>query len=118
MEGKSKILIDPIEFQKKVLDYIGYGEIDKMIDSTVYKDKPECRGAIIHGMALASMLTGACTKISVKEEPDLTELVKAIEEKMTYMCGCQNCIETVTQIIKGESIPFNSKCDECGQCKD
>ena len=63
-----KILINLTEFQQKVLDYIGSNEMDKMIDNTVFKDKPECKSAIIHGMAIASMLTSYCEKIYVKEE--------------------------------------------------
>ena len=53
---------------------------------------------------------------------DINELAEGIEEKMTYMCGCKNCIETVTQIIKDERKPFDSKCNECGlyetRCKE
>lgn len=63
-----KILIDPSEFQQKVLDYINSDELDKMIDSTVFKDKPECKSAITHGMVIASMLTTRCERIYVKEE--------------------------------------------------
>ena len=63
-----KILIDPSEFQQKVLDYINSDELDKMIDSTVFKDKPESKSAITHGMVIASMLTTRCEKIYVKEE--------------------------------------------------
>ena len=44
---------------------------------------------------------------------NINKLAKNIENKMTYMCGCRNCIETVTQIIKGERKPFDSQCDEC-----
>lgn len=36
-------------------------EIDKMIDTTVFKDNQECKQAIIHGMVIASMLTSRCT---------------------------------------------------------
>lgn len=63
-----KILIDPSEFQQKVLDYIGSDELDKMIDNTVFKNNPECKSAITHGMAIASMLTSRCEKIYVKKE--------------------------------------------------
>ena len=44
---------------------------------------------------------------------NLDELAESVEDKMTYMCGCRNCIETVTQIIKGERKPFDSQCNEC-----
>ena len=55
------ILIDSTEFQQKVLDYISSCEIDKMIDTTVFKDNQECKQAIIYGMVTASMLTSRCT---------------------------------------------------------
>lgn len=63
-----KLLINPTEFQQKVLDYIGSDELDKMINSTIFKDNPECKRAIIHGMVIASMLTCRCESIYVKEE--------------------------------------------------
>lgn len=59
--GDFKMLIDSTEFQQKVLDYISSCEIDKMIDTTVFKDNQECKQAIIHGMIIASMLTSRCT---------------------------------------------------------
>ena len=63
-----KIFIDPTEFQQKILDYISSDKLDGMIDNTVFKDKPECKSAIIHGMAIASTLISYCEKIYVKEE--------------------------------------------------
>lgn len=68
MKDEYKKLIDPTEFQQKVLDYIGSDELDKMIDSTVFKNKTECRNAIIHGMVIASMLTCRCESTYVKEQ--------------------------------------------------
>ncbi len=41
------------------------------------------------------------------------EIANAVEEKMTYMCGCRNCIEKVTMIIKDEVKPFESQCKNC-----
>lgn len=41
----NKILIDSTEFQQKVLDYISSCEIDKMINTTVFKDNQECKQA-------------------------------------------------------------------------
>lgn len=62
-----RILINENEFQQKVLDYINSGEIDEMINSTVFKDKPECKSAIIHGMSIASMLTHSCEPYCIIE---------------------------------------------------
>ena len=65
-------LIDPSEFQQKVLDYIGSDELDKMIENTVFKDNSQCKNAIIHGMIIASMLTSRCKNVYVKEEHEQT----------------------------------------------
>ena len=42
------------------------------------------------------------------------EIASAVEDKMTYMCGCRNCIEKITMIIKGDVKPFESQCKNCG----
>ena len=60
-----KTLIDPTELQQKVLDYIASDEFSKMVDSTVFKDNNQCRMAIIHGMAIASMLTCRCESFCI-----------------------------------------------------
>lgn len=65
MNQKFKVLIDNTEFQSKVLDYISSGELDKMIDHTVFKDDLHCRAAIIHGMCIAAMLTSHCNQIYI-----------------------------------------------------
>lgn len=63
-----KNFIDSSEFQQKVLDYIGSNEFDKMVDSTIFNDKPEYKQAIAHGMVIAAMLTSRCTSYIVKEK--------------------------------------------------
>lgn len=70
MRDKYRILIDSEEFQQKVLDYIGSKEIDKMIDSTVFKDNPECKSAIIHGMVIAAMITSRCERFYIEEKEE------------------------------------------------
>lgn len=47
----------------------------------------------------------------------LEELADEVEDKMTYMCGCKNCIETVKRIIKDDVKPFDMYCDSCNHCK-
>lgn len=84
-----KILIDPLEFQQKVLDYIGSDELDKMIDNTVFKDNPECKNAITHGMVIASMLTCRCERIYVKEETKPT---------------CENLVFVKPHFLKKEAV--------------
>lgn len=65
-----RLLIDQEDFQRKVLEYMGSEEMNKMIDNTVFKDKPECINAVIHGMAIASMITSRCDlfRILIKED--------------------------------------------------
>lgn len=43
----------------------------------------------------------------------LNDIANAVEEKMTYMCGCRNCIETIKMIIKDDVKPFESQCKNC-----
>ena len=62
------ILIDPTEFQKKVLDYISSDEFENMVNSTVFKDNDNCKHAIAHGMVIAAMLTSRCVSYIVKEK--------------------------------------------------
>lgn len=67
---KYSILIDPQEYQRKVLDCITSDEVNKFFDATIFKDskcRQECKQAMIHGMAIASMMTSNCTKVFVKE---------------------------------------------------
>ena len=89
MKEKYKKLIDPTEFQQKVLDYIGSDELNKMIDSTVFKGNSECKNAIVHGMVIASMSTCRCESIYVKEET-----------KSTY----ENCVFTKPYFLKKEKV--------------
>ena len=81
----NKILIDSTEFQQKVLDYISSCEIDKMIDATVFKDNQECKQAIIHGMAIASMLTSRCKQIEINEVTGMKKcIILEIENKTDF----------------------------------
>lgn len=41
------------------------------------------------------------------------DIANAVEEKMTYMCGCRNCIEKVKMIINDDVKPFDSQCENC-----
>ena len=70
MKDKYRILIDSEEFQQKILYYIGSEEIDKMIDSTVFKDNPECKSAIIHGMVIAAMITSRCEQFCIEDKEE------------------------------------------------
>jgi DNA anti-recombination protein RmuC len=45
-------------------------------------------------------------------------VAKEVQDKMTCMCGCKNCIETVTRIIKDDTEPFDRQCNNCNRCKE
>lgn len=63
------VMVDVNEYQKRVLDCITTGEIDKFLDNSVYKDKSECKQAMIYGMCIASMLTSDVGRLfAVNEE--------------------------------------------------
>ena len=99
MDNNYRIVVDKDEFQQKVLDYISSDEIDKMISSTVFDGKPECKSAIVHGMAIASMLTSYCTLMCVKdcENDEEKSMLSASEAKTKTQNNIDDC---VTQEVK------------------
>lgn len=67
-----KLLVDTSEYQQRVLNCIGSEEIDKFFGSTMFASLPEsnmCKQAMIHGMAIASMMTSQCDHVIVEERP-------------------------------------------------
>lgn len=68
-----RILIDKEEFQQRITDCITSDELDKFFNCTVFADKSECRGAMMHGMIIAAMLTTDCERIFIKEELESKE---------------------------------------------
>ena len=48
----------------------------------------------------------------------INKVADKVEDKMTYMSGCQNLIQTVKKIILGDKTPSESLCDNCGLCKE
>lgn len=67
MNEKHKLYIDATEFQRKVLDSIGNGELDNFISSSAFKDNPDARQAIVFGMAFAATLTSQCETVMFTE---------------------------------------------------
>ena len=68
-----KVLIDSQEFQSEVLDFIDSQEFDTLFRSSMFNtcnehENKKNKGAIIHGMMLASMLTSRCKPLCVKEK--------------------------------------------------
>lgn len=53
-----------------------------------------------------------------KLKAHINEVADKVEDKMTYMSGCQNLIQTVKKIILGDKTPTESLCDNCGLCKE
>ena len=43
----------------------------------------------------------------------IQEISNAVEIKMTYMCGCRNCIERVVAIINNDILPNKNYCEDC-----
>ena len=65
------ILIDQVDFQKKILDCVTSEEIDKYFYSAQFKNDSQCRQAMIYGMTIASLLVNQCKpKIVIKDEKD------------------------------------------------
>lgn len=73
MDNNYTRVINVEEFQQKILDYISSDELDKTISNTVFVGKPECKSAVAHGMAPASMLTSTCETMYVKDREDKEE---------------------------------------------
>lgn len=62
------------EFRETILEYINSDKINDIVDSTVFKDDPHGKQAIIHGMVMAVMITSKCTQYCmVKEEEECKE---------------------------------------------
>lgn len=67
-----KVMIDTTEYQQRVLECIGSEEVDKFFGTTMFMNLPEssmCKQAMIHGMAIASMMTSQCNPVIVEERP-------------------------------------------------
>ena len=65
------ILINQVDFQKKILDCITSEEIDKYFYSAQFKNDSQCRQAMIYGMTIASLLINQCKpKIIIQGEKD------------------------------------------------
>ena len=89
-----KRFIDSTELQQKVLDYIASAEFNKMVDSTVFRDDNQCKLAIIHGMAIASMLTCRCESFCInfkKEEFEDDNRSQCCIDHDKYFSTCDTC---------------------------
>ena len=130
--NEAMILIDKVDFQKKILDCITSEEVDKYFYSAHFKEDSQCRQAMIYGLTIASLLANICqTKIIINNEKDSPikyefkngESIKAVNEE-----GCQETEDKQThntgklpQCPLNEALcEFNIGNNECGryfQCK-
>lgn len=114
----NKYLVDPIEGQKKVLQWLGSDEYNKLFENTSCNQSTDFKAGAMWGAAMASIIiTTDTTKFGVSGQ-SREELAEEVEEKMMYMCGCLNCIEKIKMIILGKVVPYDSKCSECGMYED
>ena len=70
MSANFRILLDMQDYQKRILDVITSDEIDKYFNCTVFAEKENkvsYKSAMIHGMAIASLLASDC-KLVIAEE--------------------------------------------------
>lgn len=67
---KVQLLIDPIEFQKYILNFIGSKDFDKIWNNMDFINNSECKNAFIIGLAWASMLTSQVKNYEVMTEDE------------------------------------------------
>ena len=58
---ENAVLVDQNDFLQKILDCISSDEVDKYLDNTSFKDIPQCKQAMVHGMLIAAMMTSKST---------------------------------------------------------
>ena len=103
--------VDPVEVQKLLLEFINSEKFQNMFNNTTGKDSSDFKAGAMWGMAIASMLiSNEPTKFYL---PNLYQLAEEIDDKMTCMCGCRNCIETIKGIIRDDNVPVRNQCDKC-----
>lgn len=61
---------------------------------------------------------GIITAVLNTPSISLDKIAEQVDDKMTYMCGCRNCIEKVKMIIKGDVKPFENQCKYCHTHRD
>ena len=115
-----KVLIDSTELQKEVLEYIASEEFNKMVDSTVFTDNNQCKMAIIHGMAIASMLTCRCESfcINFKEEGRKHGHWFVLDECANEGVYCSVCTKKVYKLYYANQKLKSKYCPNCGAIMD
>lgn len=115
-----KILIDSTELQQKVLDYIASEEFNKMVDSTIFIDDNQCKLAIIHGMAIASMLTCRCKPLYIdfKKEDRKHGHWFTLDECANEGVYCSVCNKKVYKLNYANQKLKSKYCPNCGAIMD
>lgn len=65
----------------------------------------------IFGVSVKKIMEWA--EVEKKSNKTFNDIANEVEEKMTDMCGCRNCIEKVKMIINGEVKPIENQCKYC-----
>lgn len=71
--------------------------------------------AYLENMGVSKYIISTIDKEERFHVLDIDEIAAGVEEKMTYMCGCLNCIDRVTAIITNDNRAVKSHCNECGK---
>lgn len=110
-----KVMIDTTEYQQRVLECIGSEEVDKFFGATMFANLPEssiCKQAMIHGMAIASMMTSQCNPVIVEERPvGHWELLDECSNEGVY---CSVCNKKVYKKYYAKQKVKSRFCPNCG----
>lgn len=110
-----KVMTDTTEYQQRVLECIGSEEVDKFFGATMFANLPEssiCKQAMIHGMAIASMMTSQCNPVIVEERPvGHWELLDECSNEGVY---CSVCNKKVYKKYYAKQKVKSRFCPNCG----
>lgn len=65
-----RILINPIEYESYLLNFIGSDTFNGIFNSMNFKDIPECKNAFTTGLAIAGLLTSQVPHYEVIDNED------------------------------------------------
>ena len=118
--GEYKLFIDPLEFQKKVIDYTESDEFDKMVEKSFFSDDPKCKQAVAHGMYAASMLTCRCEPfcINFKKEGRKHGYWYVLDECANEGVYCSACNKKVYKLNYANQKLKSKYCPNCGAIMD
>jgi len=106
-------LVNPLDSQKAILNWIGSDELKEMYKDTLYGESPEFKMGVMWGAAMAGLIAASKPEVYRVSTRSREDLANEVEEKMTYMCGCLNCIEKIKMIILDNVVPYENQCSTC-----